>query len=193
MGGQAQPLDNAAGEALAELRGRLRTASWFAALGERLTQGERWDARAYLAGLGFADAGVAEVKSWDEAAAIAKSPDWSRAWWDREEAERQRLLTICGALYPEHELMTALSRAMELASATTHGAAAIAASRAGVADPALIRVAAGAAAQAAYQAALPVLAAKAAGESEHPFAIKFRLFEAGRWPLGIAGGSFHIF
>lgn len=190
---QAQPSGTAAGDVLADLRGRLRLASWFAALGERLTQGERWDARAYLAELGFADAGVAEVKSWEEAAAIAKSPDWSRAWWDREEAERQRLLGLCGAIYPEHELMAALSRVMELASASTHGAAAIAASRAGVVDPALIRVAAGAAAQAAYQAALPVLAGNVAGETEHPFSIKFRLFEAGRWPLGIAGGSFHIF
>jgi hypothetical protein len=189
---QAAPSATDAAALLADLRGRLRTASWFAALGERLTQGERWDARAYLAGLGFADAGVAEIASWDEAAAIAKSPDWSRAWWDREEAERQHLLTICGALYPEPELMAALSRVMELASATTHGAAAIAASRAGIADPALIRVAAGAAAQAAYQAALPVLAGKP-GEAEHAFSIKFRLFEAGRWPLGIAGGSFSVF
>lgn len=192
MSQPASSSDDAA-DLLADLRSRLRLASWFAALGERLTQGERWDVRAYLAGLGFADAGVGAIASWDEAAAIAKSPDWSRAWWDREEAERQHLLRICGSRHAEHALMTALSRVMELAAATTHGAAAIAASRAGVADPALIRVAAGAAAQAAYQAALPVLAGTAAGETEHPFSIKFRLFEAGRWPLGIAGGSFHIF
>jgi hypothetical protein len=190
---QPQATSTPADAALADLRARVRMASWFAALGERLTAGERWDARAYLAGLGFADAGVAEVSSWAEAAAIAKSPDWSRAWWDREEAERQRLLKLCGERYAESDLMTALSRIMELASAATHGAAAIAASRAGVADPALIRVAAGAAAQAAYQAALPVLAGAAAGETEHAFAVKFRLFEAGRWPLGIAGGSFHLF
>jgi hypothetical protein len=190
---QRAPSSSAVSDRLADLRSRLRMASWFAAVGERLTAGERWDARAYLAGLGFADAGVDEVNSWPEAAAITKSPDWSRAWWDREEAERTRLLEICGQQFPEHELMAGLSRIMELASATTHGAAAIAAARGGVADQALIRVAAGAAAQAAYQAALPVLAGKAAGDSEHPFAVKFRLFEAGRWPLGIAGGSFHVF
>ena len=45
------------GNALAPLdalRNRIRVASWYAAVGEELTSGERWDARAYLAGLGFA-------------------------------------------------------------------------------------------------------------------------------------------
>ena len=51
-------------------------------------------------------------------------------------------------------------------------------------------VAAGAAAQAAYQAAL-VLATD--GEADHPFALKFRLFEAGRLPLGITGNTFNLF
>jgi hypothetical protein len=71
-----------------------------------------------------------------------------------------------------------------------HGAAAVAASRSGVADEALIRAAAGAATQGAYHAAL-VLAA--GGDEHHPFAIKFRLFEAGRWPLGIVGATFNLF
>jgi hypothetical protein len=66
----------------------------------------------------------------------------------------------------------------------------VAAARGGVADMALIRAAAGAATQACYQAAL-VLAAGA--EAEHPFAIKFRLYEAGRWPLGIVGMTFNVF
>jgi hypothetical protein len=70
------------------------------------------------------------------------------------------------------------------------GAASIAAARDGVADPALSRVAAGAATQAAYQAAL----ARAAGSPDsHPFAIKFRLFAAGRWPLGLVSDTFHLF
>lgn len=173
------------------LRNRIRLASWFAAVGEELTSGERWDARAYLAGLGFAETGVAAVADWKQAAIVAKSPDWSRDWWDREEAERSALLARAAELVPEHELMAGLSKVMELAAAVTHGAAAIAASRAGVADQALSRVAAGSGAQSAYQAALAAIAHD--GEAEHPFAIKFRLFEAGRWPLGISGGQFHLF
>lgn len=173
------------------LRTRIRVASWFAAVGEELTTAERWDARAYLAGLGFADTGVSGVVDWPQAAEIAKSPSWSREWWDREEAERTALLDRAAAKISEHELMSALSRVMELAASVTHGAAAIAASRSGVADQALTRVAAGAGAQAAYQAALAALAHE--GTEEHPFSIKFRLFEAGRWPLGISSGVFYLF
>jgi hypothetical protein len=173
------------------LRTRIRLASWFAAVGEELTPAERWDARAYLAGLGFAETGVTGVAGWPQAAEIAKSPSWSRPWWDSEEAERAMLLARAAATLPEHELMTALSRVMELAASVTHGAAAIAASRSGIADQALSRVAAGAGAQAAYHAALAALAHH--GKDEHPFSIKFRLFEAGRWPLGISGDAFHLF
>ena len=173
------------------LRTRIRVASWFAAVGEELTTAERWDARAYLAALGFAETGVSAVPSWPEAAVIAKSPGWSRQWWDREEVERSTLLARVSAQIPEHELMAALSRVMELAASLTHGAAAIAASRAGIADQSLSRVAAGAAAQSAYQAALATIAHDDA--NEHPFSVKFRLFEAGRWPLGISDNAFHLF
>lgn len=191
MSDPAQRRESGALGPLDRLRTRIRLASWFAAVGEELTSAERWDARAYLAGLGFADTGVAGVADWQEAAAIARSPDWSRQWWDREEEERATLLDRAAQKMPETELMAGLSRVMELAAAVTHGAAAIAAARSGVADQALSRVAAGAGAQSAYQAALAALAHD--GADEHPFAIKFRLFEAGRWPLGIGGQSFHLF
>jgi len=176
---------------LDDLRTRVRLASWFAAVGETLTAAERWDARAWLAGMGFASAGVEPVADWGRAADVAKSPAWSREWWDAEEKQRAALLARAAATIPEHELMAALSRVMELAASVTHGAAAIAAARAGVADQALSRVAAGAAAQSAYQAALAAIAHD--GADEHPFSIKFRLFEAGRWPLGVSDGAFHLF
>jgi hypothetical protein len=54
----------------------------------------------------------------------------------------------------------------------------------------LMNAAAGAAVQASHHAAL-VLAADV--EEEHPLALKFRLFEMGRWPIGIAGSTFNIF
>src|SRR6185437_4805443 len=66
---------------------------------------------------------------------------------------------------------------------------ALARARAGIADPMLTRVASGAAAQACHQAALAIAAA--AGP-DHLFAIKFRLFAAGRWPLGIVGDRFFV-
>jgi hypothetical protein len=71
-----------------------------------------------------------------------------------------------------------------------HGAAAPAASRMGVADPALTRAAAGAASMTAHGRALAQLAET--GDA-HVFMRKYALFEGGRWPLGIVGGVFHLF
>ena len=163
--------------------------SWFAACGEALTEGERDEAVAYLAELGLPGTPVATVAGWAEAAATTQSRDWSRAWWERETTAQQDLHGRAAAQFGEDELLAALTVVTEAAQAL-HGVAALATSRAGVADPALTRVAAGAAAQACHQAAL-ALAAKAG--LDHLFAVKYRLFAAGRWPLGIVGDRFFVF
>ena len=136
--------------------------------------------------------GRVSLADWPQAARTAQSPDWSHEWWNREEEERQRLLTLAASPAERSAVLSLLSEATAAASAIVHGAAAIAAARAGVADQSLIRVAAGAATQAAYQAALAELALAEASR-EHAFIIKFRLYQAGRWPLGIVGDRFHLF
>ncbi|RMD89413.1 MAG: hypothetical protein D6807_03785 [Alphaproteobacteria bacterium] len=77
----------------------------------------------------------------------------------------------------------------DAAARLLHGPAAVAAAASGIADPGLIRVAAGAASQAAYQAALSRIVASGADD---PFGAKFRLYLAGRWPLVVVDGAFHI-
>ena len=37
------------------------------------------------------------------------------------------------------------------------------------------------------------LAAEDEDDEHHAFALKYRLFESGRWPIGVVGNSFHIF
>ena len=66
----------------------------------------------------------------------------------------------------------------------------MAAARGGVADAGLIRSAAGAATMACYQAAVGVAAELA---NDNPFIAKYRLFEAGHWPLCVRGAAFYIF
>jgi len=164
--------------------------SWFAALGDPLTDAERAEVATYLAALGLDDCRIAGVATWDEARAIASAPDWDPRWWDAEERERRALLAATAAALPEHPLMSGLTWVAEAASDVVHGAAAVAAARAGIADAALIRVAAGAATLACYQAGL----ARAAGRGDaHPFAVKLRVFEGGRWMLGIVGGVCFVF
>jgi len=57
-------------------------------------------------------------------------------------------------------------------------------------DETLLKAATGAAVQSVYNAALLLAAG---GEETHPFALKFRLFELGRWPIGVHGRSFNLF
>lgn len=163
-------------------------AAWFAACGEPMTDGERNEAASYAAGLGFPDVPVTSAPDWRAAATVTQRSDWSRAWWEREAAEEARLKAVASAALGEERLLEGLSR-VALASSALAGAAALGLARGGVADEALQRVAAGAAAQACHQAGL----ARAAEQSpDHVFAVKFRLFAAGRWPLGVVGERFFV-
>jgi hypothetical protein len=169
---------------LAPLRAEIRAALWFAVLGEPLTEGNRAEAKTYAA----VDA-VALVRSWSEAEAFLKAPDASLDWWDDEEAERKALLARAQAHYPERALWTSFTELTTEAGDLVHGKAATAAARMGGAQLASIHVAAGAASQAVYQLAV----ARLVGETASRFESKFRLFAAGRWPLGVKGSTLVLF
>ncbi len=175
---------------VAQFAGALSRISWFAAVGQALKGGEARDGRAYLRALGFSDGELHAVSTWQEAERITRAPDWNQAWWDGEERLRLSLLEDLYKALGQHPTWSALTRVTDEATKVTLEAAAVAAARDGIADPALTRVAAGAASQAAYQAALARMAG--AGE-DHAFAAKFRLFAAGRWPLGLIGSTFYVF
>jgi hypothetical protein len=155
--------------------------AWFSALAEPLGEAEQADIAAYLAGLGLPpDPAPRRVEGWEEAGRIMRSA--TGPWWDREEAERQRLERTV-QLNPTDPQWIRLNELM-------HGAAAVAAARFGCADAALIKVAAGAACYAAYHFQL----AEGAGAApDHPFIRKFALFAGGRWPLGVYDGHYAIF
>ncbi len=171
------------------LHAEVRAASWFAALGEPLTEGDRGDAATYASTLGFSAVEIGLARDWPEAERLLKAPDWTPAWWDREEALRRTLLTEAEARYPERALWSSLTELTTEVGDLVHGKAATAAARMGNAAPASIHVAAGAAAQAVYQLAL----ARLVGQSASPFESKFRLYAAGRWPLGFVGAKLILF
>lgn len=176
-------------DAVARLRRSLAHLSWFAATGEELTRADREEGARYLEGLGITGVTVAAVASWQDAKTVADDPAWDRRWWDAEEEMRAALMRDALADLGEPALLDALTGVAEAASDVVQGAAAVAAARSGTADPALIKSAAGAATQAAHLAAL---AAAAGAGADHVFAVKFRLYEAGRWPLGIVNGRFYL-
>ena len=171
------------------LAARLIDEPWFAAVGEALTPAETAEAEAYLAALDLSGLTVVGVDGWAAAARLTTDPDWDHRWWDREERARTDLLRQLDDL-PQPALLRALTEVTQAASRTVHGAAALAAIRAGVVDQGLTAAAAGAATQACYQQAL----AEAAGaSSKHAFSCKYRLLISGRWPLGIVDGALHLF
>ena len=177
-------------QAVASFARMVAEVGWFARLGAEIESDEVDWAERYLQGLGFPDVEVAPVEDWEEAEAAARNPDWNSDWWEAEEQLRASLLADAIERSDEETVMLALTHVTNQASEAVLMAAEAAAARFGVEDEALIRAAAGAATQACYHAAL-VLAAEA--DEEHPFALKYRLYEAGRWPLGVVGRSFNLF
>ncbi len=167
------------------------SAAWFSACGLALEASDVREVAGYLAELG-ADAAtrVEPVASWDQAELIIRSPMWEPAWWEREEAERKRLLEQCIDRLGRAAALETLGLEASVGHDLIHGAAAVAAARSGVSDPALIRAAAGSASMAAHGHALARLAGAGV---DHFFMRRYRLFEGGRWPLGVVDGAFHLF
>jgi hypothetical protein len=163
--------------------------AWFDAVGTSLAPEVVADAETYVAALGLAPCPVAPVAGWRDAATVAQRPDWSRDWWQAEREREQTLHRQGAARFGLEPLLVALTDVTE-AAAVLRDRAAAALGRAGVDDEALARVAGGAAAQACHQQALALLADGVPGGA---FAAKHALFAAGRWPLGIVGGTCFVF
>lgn len=174
---------------LDSLRAEVWAASWFAALAEPLTDGDRADAEAYASALDLGALAIDQARDWPEAERILKPPEGPMAWWDREEELRKTLLAQAEPRYPERVLWTALTELTAETGELVHGKAATAAARMGKAAVASVHVAAGAASQAIYQLAVSKLA-----DAPAPlFESKFRLFAGGRWPLGVVGSTLFVF
>lgn len=168
---------------------------WFANLGEPLTPGARAVAERYLDGLGFPDAEVAILVDWEDAAAAAESRDWQSPAWEAEELLRADLTARALELLSEEALNLSMTVVAERVADPAREAMEQASAIWDMADEASQRLAVGAAVQAAHQTALLLIAAADADldAEAHPFAAKFQLFEFGRWPVGIVGGSFNLF
>jgi hypothetical protein len=163
--------------------------TWFATCGKPHTDSELAAAHGYLTGLGLAAMPVAGVAGWAEAAAIAQRADWSQAWWRAEEASAKALHQAASRLLGETPLLVSLS-AVTLAAANLHGNTSRVLASAGLDDPTLARVCAGAAALACHQMGLAIAAQ---GGAQHPLALKYRLYAGGRWLLGVMGDRCYLF
>jgi len=169
--------------------GDLVRAPWFASCGNPHTPDELAAGRRYLEGLGMPAMPIERVVDWTDAAATTQRPDWSQDWWRADDAAAKALHRIAAQLLGETPLLVSLS-AVTLAAQNLHANASVAMAGAGLDDPTLSRVAAGAAALACHQMGLAIAAQ---GGAEHPLALKYRLFAGGRWLLGVMGDRCYLF
>jgi hypothetical protein len=189
---------------------------WFANVGRPLEGAEIQAAENYLTAMGAVDVDIGLVPDWEAAAEAGESPGFNTPWWEADEMLRAGLTAQALEIVDESEFNLVLTRLTERASQSATLAAEEAIALSGLSDPELIRAAAGGAVQACHLRALVALATgsedgeevpeedfgveddigveDAAGvESSHAFVHKFTLFEAGRWPISVMGGTFHLF
>lgn len=163
---------------------------WFARVGQPLDPVARDEARTYAAALGFPDAEPAILEDWQDAAAAAETLDLNTPAWEAEAQLRRDLALAAEAEVEPRVLELVMTGIAELAADPVREAAETTAALLGIHDEDFLRAASGGAVQACHQAALVLAAGQGA---EHPFSLKFSLYEHGRWPVGIVGASFNIF
>jgi hypothetical protein len=175
---------------LSDLAAEFAETPWFTRIGAKPTDEDRRSVADYCTKLGFRrtvqvwlhDLGAAEgVLQRDEA-----MPEWQRA--ERDAAAQ--LTRAAAAALGETAANEAVNRAMLSASDAAMNAARRIFPQEGRSDEAIMRVAAGAAARAAGEYALVLLAG--ADPASHAFAAKQRLFAAGRWPLIVVEEQFAL-
>ena len=163
---------------------------WFTAVSEPMDERTLALAESYGAALGFPEATPALLGDWEDAAVAAESGDYNSPAWEAEEQMRAYLTEEVLRQVDEETLEMVTT----LIASTVFEAATLGAEEAAdflrIDDMAFVQAAAGAAVQSVHLAALVLMAD--AGE-DHPFSVRFHLFEQGRWPLGIMGSSFNIF
>lgn len=163
---------------------------WFRYVGEPLESAVVTKAKDYVDALGFPEATPAEVEDWQEAAYALETNDWNSPFWEVEQQLLAALtVEITETIDPEL-LEMVLARVTSVASEYVGEGVMAAADRWGVQDDELLKAAIGEGVQACYQAALVIAAGV---DDNHPFTLKYQLYETGWWPLGVMGNSFNIF
>lgn len=163
---------------------------WFRYVGEPLERDVLDRARTYLDMLGFPEATPAEVEDWQEAAYSLETNDFNSPFWEVEQQLMAALsVEVTDSIDPQL-LEMVLANVTSVASEYVGDGVIAAAERWGLQDEELMKAAIGEGVQACYQAALVIAAGV---DDEHPFTLKYQMFETGWWPLGVMGNTFNIF
>ncbi len=168
--------------------------NWFSRINQSLSDYDLKLSEKYISAVGLPESNISYVFDWNEAAGIAENPNWNSNWWEIEEQLKVSLINESLRYIEEEELSHALNHVTSQTAGQSLEAVAFEKFTKDSEDidyyQSFVNAAAGMAIASAYQAAL-VLSASA--DQDHPFSLKFQLFENGRLPLGIIGNTFSIF
>lgn len=176
--------------ALKRAAGLFDRVRWFSRLGERFDGETEAVGRAYLDTLGFPEADIVPVGDWEDAIAVSETHDWGSSFWEAEEQLRAALAADALTRLEESALQVGLSHIASVVGDSARESLDDVAAMWDIDDETLINLAVGSAVQTCHMAALVIVAGE---EADHPFALKYRLFELGRWPISLTGASFNLF
>ncbi|MCK5423727.1 MAG: hypothetical protein KAI89_00035 [Emcibacter sp.] len=163
---------------------------WFRYVGEPLEKDVLEKARVYIDALGFPEATAAQVEDWQEAGYTLETNDFNSPFWEVEQQLMAALIVEVTDNIDPQLLEMVLANVTSVASEYVGEGVMMAADRWDIQDEELMKAAIGEGVQACYQAALVIAAGV---DDDHPFTLKYQMFEGGWWPLGVMGNTFNIF
>ncbi len=196
MNTKEEPEDSKAFESLRRLleiercTASISQVNWFSNLGSPLSNQEKQSSNEYLGTLGaLGEVDIVQIYNWTDISLANESVDPNSIWWEAEEQKRTALISEALEVIHEDELALALTRNSDQAAKVFTDKLNNLILNLSSGSDEQYDISLGALAQACYQKALAVAASS---PSDHLFYKKFILFELGRWPVGIIGGSFLI-
>lgn len=163
---------------------------WFRMVGEPVSGSLRADAEDYASALGFPEAEPALVGDWEAASDALMSMDVNAPAWEAEEQLRAAVSIELVDMVGEDLAAMLMHHVSDQLTPVIEQSVMDASNELGIQDEDFLRAAMGAGIQAAHQAAMVALVG---ADETHAFAARFKLFEVGRWPIGIFGTSFLIY
>ncbi|VAV87658.1 hypothetical protein MNBD_ALPHA06-166 [hydrothermal vent metagenome] len=173
----------------------LAAAPLFGRTGQKLDEQDREMAQLYAQNLGFPHIEPARLLHFAEALGAAESSHDDPETWEAEEQLR-------AALHMEALRITSEEGASALLQLVAGQTAEIARERAKDAFSHLPQMTSsedamnclvGHVSRAAHCMALAILSDTDTSQPEHPFVLRWGLFNRGRWPVGITGSSFNLY
>jgi hypothetical protein len=186
------PILEVDGDTLEVIQGIVRIVEgfdWYRSVGGVLEPQVWSDADAYLIALGFPDLVVAAVPEGPDLEEALAERDWVTDWSSAEDQLRSAIAEDAMNAVGEE----AVTAAVAIVGRRAHGPALTTAQHNPQFQSPVRDWAEQAANDARDAACQALLVALAEAGTDHPLALKFRLYEAGHWPLGAVGGSFNVF